>query len=140
MPGVHVELNLSQLEYARTVEAYRTPAPRERDGSVILAPYEVEPWHLLGITREHVQFGPSLAARVEGRSSLGRIGLMIHVTAPTIHALFKGTIALEMVNFGPFYLKLIPNQSVICQLIIERVETEPLLSQPATAFQDQEQP
>ena len=37
-----------------------------------------------------------IAARVEGKSSLARIGLAIHITAPTIHAGFRGAIQLEI--------------------------------------------
>ena len=60
-----------------------------------------------------------LAARVEGRSSLARLGVGIHVTAPTIHAGFKGPIQLEIFNFGPFEIGLEPDMK-ICQLILEQ--------------------
>ena len=67
---------------------------------------------------------PCFAARVEGKSSFARLGLLVHFTAPTIHAGFKGTITLEIMNFGPYDIVLsagIP----ICQLIFERVEGLP---------------
>jgi dCTP deaminase len=54
----------------------------------------LEPWaFLLGWTVEKIQLPPSsrLAARVEGRSSLARLGLGVHVTAPLIHAGFGNT-------------------------------------------------
>ena len=62
-----------------------------------------------------------LAARVEGRSKQARLGMGVHITAPTIHAGFSGRITLEIVNHGPFTLQARPNQSKLCQLIIERV-------------------
>lgn len=68
--------------------------------------------------------GPCLAARVEGKSSYARCGLLVHFTAPTIHAGFKGTIALELINFGPFPIMLYPG-APICQLILERVDGVP---------------
>jgi len=37
---------------------------------------------------------------VEGKSSLARLGIGIHITAPTIHAGFKGPIQLEICNYG----------------------------------------
>ena len=59
-----------------------------------------------------------LAARVEGKSSLARLGVGVHLTAPTIHAGFVGRIQLEMVNFGPH--EIILNVGMpICQLIFE---------------------
>lgn len=60
-----------------------------------------------------------IAARVEGKSSLARLGIGIHVTAPTIHAGFVGTIKLELCNHGPLKVKLLPGMRV-CQLIFEQ--------------------
>lgn len=65
-------------------ETFRIPP----DGFVL------EPWDfLLGWTAERIQLPPCsrLAARVEGRSSLARLGLGVHVTAPIIHAGFGHT-------------------------------------------------
>jgi dCTP deaminase len=64
--------------------------------------YPLEPGLLiLGWTKEFVDLRQSrLAARVEGKSSLARLGLSIHLTAPTIHAGFQGRIRLEIVNHG----------------------------------------
>jgi len=61
-----------------------------------------------------------IAARVEGKSSLARIGLAVHVTAPTIHAGFNAnSIQLEIVNHGPLPIKL-KSGMPICQLIFEQ--------------------
>ena len=75
---------------------------------------------LLAWTRETISLPITsrLAARVEGKSSLARLGLGVHLTAPTIHAGFAGQIQLEMVNFGPH--EIILNVGMpICQLILE---------------------
>ncbi len=76
---------------------------------------------LLGWTEESVELPieSRLAARVEGKSSLARLGIGIHITAPTIHAGFKGPIQLEICNHGPIKVKLIPGMPV-CQLIFEQ--------------------
>jgi dCTP deaminase len=60
------------------------------------------------------------SARIEGKSSLARCGLLIHFTAPTIHAGYSGPITLEIINFGPVDFVLSP-MMYICQLIIEEV-------------------
>ncbi|HWY76967.1 MAG TPA: hypothetical protein VN281_15195, partial [Verrucomicrobiae bacterium] len=65
-----------------------------------------------------------LSARVEGKSSLARCGVIVHFTAPTIHAGFEGTITLEMINLGPLNFLLYPD-IYICQLIIEEVKGIP---------------
>ena len=84
---------------------------------------------VLGKTYESVDFPldvgpPCYCARVEGRSSFARCGLLIHFTAPTIHCGFKGTITLELINFGPNPILLYPKLP-ICQLIIEQVSERP---------------
>lgn len=61
------------------------------------------------------------SARVEGKSSLARCGILIHFTAPTIHAGFNGRITLEIINLGPIEFLLSPGMP-ICQLIIEEVK------------------
>lgn len=140
LPGTKVELNLALQEFGKTAN-FLVPAPCERDGTVVLPPYSREPAHLLAMTRERICLNreAKIAARVEGRSSFARLGLVVHLTAPTIHAGFRGPITLEIINFGPFYLKFVPGQTRICQLILERLETEPA-GEPATAFQDQTTP
>lgn len=81
--------------------------------------------------------GPSYAARVEGKSSFARCGLLVHFTAPTIHAGFSGTITLELLNLGANKIHLVPGM-YICQLIFEKVEGEILFT--PSQFQGQSTP
>lgn len=76
---------------------------------------------VLGWTRETIELPISarLAARVEGKSSLARLGIGIHVTAPTIHAGFKGPIQLEFCNHGTLRVRIMHGMPV-CQLIFEQ--------------------
>lgn len=80
---------------------------------------------------------PAYAARVEGRSSFARCGLIIHFTAPTIHAGFSGTITFELMNFGLHDIQLHPDLEV-GQLIFERVEGTPVRND--SQFQGQQTP
>ncbi|MFI4987449.1 MAG: dCTP deaminase domain-containing protein [Alphaproteobacteria bacterium] len=86
---------------------------------------------LLGWTKERIQLPvrARLAARVEGKSSLARLGIGIHITAPTIHAGFgdpaPSPIQLEIFNFGPHDIILDAGMK-ICQLIIEQTFGTPL--------------
>lgn len=75
---------------------------------------------LLAWTHETVvlPIASRVAARVEGKSGLARLGLIVHMTAPTIHAGFTGQIQLEMTNLGPHDIILDPGMP-ICQLIFE---------------------
>ena len=75
-----------------------------------------------------------IGARVEGKSSLARIGLGIHVTAPTIHPGFgekpddpeflRSEIRLEIWNIGPLKIRLKKGMP-ICQIIFEEVHGIP---------------
>jgi dCTP deaminase len=136
-PGAHIQLNLAEQQFSQTAAAYLVDKPREADGSIVLAPGAF----VLAITREKVRLdhGARIAARVEGRSSLARIGLIVHLTAPTIHAGFEGHITLEMLNHSPFHLKLVPDKTRICQFIFERLGEVPT-AEIATDFQGQVDP
>lgn len=105
------------------LQQYAIPLVPEADGSFILPPQQFA----VGMTRESVGLPTRarLAARVEGRSSLARLGLAVHLTAPTIHAGFHGPIVLEMFNFSPYHLRLVPGKVAICQLIFEKVSRTP---------------
>ena len=84
----------------------------------------------------HLPIKGKLAARVEGRSKQARLGMTAHITAPTIHAGFRGKIVLEILNHGPFQLEVRPNQSKLCQLVFEEVSAIPQRS-GSYAFADQ---
>lgn len=57
---------------------------------------------LLASTIERITLSPRMAARVEGRSSLGRLGLAVHITAGFIDPGFSGNITLEIANLAPW--------------------------------------
>jgi len=78
-------------------------------------------------TLEHVELPikSKLAARIEGKSKQARLGMSVHITAPTVHAGFAGQITLEIVNHGPFEVLVTPNETRLCQLIIEEVSGVP---------------
>jgi dCTP deaminase len=103
-------------------------------------PYSLNPGKLvLAKTLERIELpliddGPCVAARVEGRSSYARCGLLVHFTAPTIHAGFAGTITLELINLGPIPILLYPS-APICQLILEQVQGKPVRND--SQFQNQ---
>ena len=75
---------------------------------------------ILGWTLETVNLPMTakVAARIEGKSSLARLGLLIHFTAPTIHSGFNNLIRLEMINHGIVPIRLRRGMK-ICQLIFE---------------------
>jgi dCTP deaminase len=61
---------------------------------------------VLGATFERVALPDDLVARLEGRSSLGRLGLMIHSTAGYVDPGWEGTLTLELSNVANLPIKL----------------------------------
>lgn len=66
----------------------------------------------LGSTIEHVKVPPDLVARVEGRSSIGRLAVVVHATAGFVDPGFEGQITLELANLGGCAVKLYPGMRI----------------------------
>ena len=118
--GIDYSLDASMVErFSALADEFLVPIETDTDGCLVIHPGEF----VLGITHEWVELplAAGIAARVEGRSTLARMGLAVHLTAPTIHAGWKGKITLEMVNLGGWPIKLRPRELRICQLVFERV-------------------
>ena len=79
---------------------------------------------VLGTTIEKVKLPPNLIGRVEGRSSIGRLGVTIHITAGFIDCGFEGQITLEIANLSNNTVYLYEGMRV-CQLVFEEVDTVP---------------
>ncbi len=67
---------------------------------------------VLGVTLETIKLPDNLVARCEGRSSLGRLGLIIHSTAGFIDPGFEGTVTLEITNINRMPLALYPGMRI----------------------------
>jgi dCTP deaminase len=65
-----------------------------------------------------------LAARIEGKSSRARCGVLVHFTAPTVHPGWNGPMTLEMINLSPVPFLVRPGMP-IAQLIVEEVKGLP---------------
>ena len=109
-----------------------------------LQPFPLRPnCFVLGKTLEWVELpilsdrSTCLAARIEGKSSRARFGILIHFTAPTVHPGFEGTLTLEMINLGPASFMLRPGMP-IAQLIVEEVKGCPI--KKFSQFQGQRNP
>lgn len=136
--GLPFDINLRQGPFARLFGPNSVTQTITDEQPFVLRPNRL----VLGKTLERVELpllpdGKSLAARVEGKSSYARCGLLVHFTAPTIHAGFAGTITLELINLGPCNISLYPS-APICQLIFEVVAGSPVRND--SQFQNQQGP
>jgi dCTP deaminase len=80
----------------------------EPDEPLMLHPGEF----ILGSTYEVVQLPDDLAARLEGKSSLGRLGLLTHSTAGFIDPGFSGHVTLELSNVATLPITLWPGMKI----------------------------
>ena len=80
----------------------------EPDEAFILHPGEF----VLGSTYETVTLPDDLAARLEGKSSLGRLGLLTHSTAGFVDPGFSGHVTLELSNVATLPIKLWPGMKI----------------------------
>lgn len=94
---------------------------------------------VLGVTLEKVGLPDDIVARVEGRSSLGRLGIIVHSTAGFVDAGFRGTITLEITNINRMPVALHPGMRV-CQLAFEPMTSAALVpysKKKTSKYQDQ---
>lgn len=91
------------------------PCEREDSDPFLLYPGQFA----LGATFERFTIPGDLAGRIEGKSSLGRLGLMVHSTAGFIDPGFAGHITLELSNINLAPIKLWPGM-LIAQLALYR--------------------
>jgi dCTP deaminase len=97
----HIDPAIDQPELTRSVEP-------EGDEPFILHPGEF----VLGSTYEIVTLPDDVAARLEGKSSLGRLGLLTHSTAGFIDPGFSGHVTLELANVANLPIKLWPGMKI----------------------------
>lgn len=100
------------------MDEYMETVYSKNDEPFIIHPNEFA----LATTNEYVEIPSNLVARVEGRSSIGRLGVTMHVTAGFIDPGFKGKITLEISNIGSLPVALYPGQRV-CQIVFETMTT-----------------
>ncbi len=77
---------------------------------------------VLGTTVEDVEIPDDLVGSLEGRSSIGRLGIIVHSTAATIDAGWKGHITLELANMGKMPVALYPGMR-ICSISFEQLSS-----------------
>ncbi|WP_256684668.1 dCTP deaminase [Halococcus qingdaonensis] len=118
--SVDLRLGREFLEFQRTnipcihpnseneVDEYVTETVVDEGGEFILHPGDF----VLGTTVEHVGVPDDLIARVEGRSSLGRLAIVIHATAGIVDPGYQGQVTLELSNLGTAPVALTPGMRI----------------------------
>ncbi|MGI8683257.1 MAG: dCTP deaminase [Mycobacteriales bacterium] len=115
-----VDLRLDR--YFRVFQNHRythiDPAEQQDELTVLVEPEGDEPFVLhpgefvLGSTLEVMTLPTDLAGRLEGKSSLGRLGLLTHSTAGFIDPGFSGHVTLELSNVATLPIRLWPGMKI----------------------------
>ncbi len=125
------------------------PSAQQDDLTEMVEPDADEPFILhpgefvLGSTLEVITLGNDLASRLEGKSSLGRLGLLTHSTAGFIDPGFSGHVTLELSNVANLPIKLYPGMKIgqICVLELSSPSEHPYGSSLyGSRYQDQRGP
>ena len=98
-----IDVKLDMVDLTELIEI-----PEGSDEPFMLHPGEF----VLGSTLERIGVPDDLVGRVEGKSSLGRLGLLIHSTAGFIDAGFDGHITLELANVASLPITLYPGMKI----------------------------
>jgi dCTP deaminase len=126
--SVDVRLDNLFRVFNNTRYTHIDPSTRQDDLTTLVEPKEGEPFVLhpgefvLGSTLERCTLPIDLAGRLEGKSSLGRLGLLTHSTAGFIDPGFSGHITLELSNVANLPITLWPGMK-IGQLCLFRLTT-----------------
>jgi len=112
--SIDVRLDHQFRVFNNHLHTHIDPRERQDDLTTLVEVPEGEPFVLhpgefvLASTLETVALGDQLAARLEGKSSLGRLGLLVHSTAGWIDPGFTGQVTLELSNVARLPIRLWP--------------------------------
>lgn len=96
------------IDVRQRMEGLTELVEASQDEPFVLHPGEF----VLGTTLERVRVGTDMVARLEGKSSLGRLGLLIHSTAGFIDPGFDGNITLELSNVANLPITIYPEMKI----------------------------
>jgi dCTP deaminase len=97
---------------------------------------------VLAVTEERIKIGPKLLGRLEGRSSLGRLGIVVHSTASVFDPGWDGQAVLELGNLGRLPVALYPGMR-ICAMTFEELKSEaetPYFQKEEAKYKNQKNP
>lgn len=115
----HIDLR-RHSDLAKNIQQYFREEQVEANGDFVLHPGEF----VLAATLEFFKFPDDIAGRLEGRSSLGRLGLEVHATAGFIDPGYSGPITFELSNKGKLPLRMRPGKRIaqVCFFQIQSVQ------------------
>jgi len=130
--------------FKHTDEAFidsRNPKEYTREHKCNGRPFILHPGEfVLGITKERIRIPSDLAGYVDGRSSLGRLGVTAHITSGWVDPGFSGRLVLEISNLGKMPVTLHPGMRM-CKLILMKLNSpaeKPYDQRETSKYRDQD--
>jgi len=124
--GKHPYIDPSKKDYSNEItKVIKIP----KNGDFIMQPGDF----VLAVTLEHVKIPADLMGRLEGRSSLGRLGLVVHSTASIFDPGWDGKPVLELGNLGRMAIKLTVGMR-ICAMAFEELSSPALTPYTSKKF------
>jgi dCTP deaminase len=128
--GIDFRLGFTFLVFERNKQAYIDPRRADtakgttRQINVAAGePFIIHPHELvLASTLERLTIADDILGRLEGRSSLGRLGIIVHSTASIFHPGWDGTATMELGNLGVMPVALYPRMRV-CMFTFEKLSS-----------------
>jgi dCTP deaminase len=128
--GIDFRLGYTFLVFERNKQAYidprRADTTKGTTRQIVVKtgePFIIHPHELvLATTLERLTLADDMLGRLEGRSSLGRLGIIVHSTASIFHPGWDGTATMELGNLGVMPVALYPRMRV-CMFTFERLSS-----------------
>jgi dCTP deaminase len=129
------EIRISSYHYGTMSKLYHSQVPPDgagrkvfrRDRQIVIRPFGFVLWQtkeVVGTPKDDAD----LILFIDGKSTrTARTGVLVHLTAPTIHAGWAGQVTLEIANIGPFDIVL-QEDDVIAQVTVATISSIPKVS------------
>ena len=99
---------IEAIDPSRPVDNYLEKVHVNDGESIILHPGQF----IIATTLEYIRLPPYISARIEGRSSIARLGVIVHSTGGFVDAGFEGQLTLEISNINIVPIKLYPRMRI----------------------------
>ncbi len=101
-------IKIEAIDPRRPIDDYLEKVYVEENKPLILHPGQF----VVATTLEYIKLPPHISARIEGRSSIARLGVIVHSTGGFVDAGFEGQLTLEMSNINMVPVKLYPKMRI----------------------------
>jgi len=101
-------LKIEAIDPSRPIDEYVERVKIGNDKPLILHPGQF----IIATTLEYIKLPSYISARIEGRSSIARLGVIVHSTGGFVDAGFEGQLTLEMSNINIVPVKLYPGMKI----------------------------